>query len=187
QLRFVICGLSITSSWGNGHATTYRALLRELATRGHDILFLERDTYWYADNRDLPKPSFCRVKLYKSLDELKSRFAREIRQADVVMLGSYVPEGVAVGEWITSIARGATAFYDIDTPVTLGKLREGDEEYLSTALIPRFDLYLSFTGGPTLRVIEKRYGSPCARVLYCSFDPHVYYPEPSKMKWDLGY
>src|SRR5947209_6371156 len=93
QLSFVVCGLSITSSWGNGHATTYRALVRELAARGHDILFLERDTYWYADNRDLPKPSFCRVKLYKSLDELKSRFARDIRQADVVMLGSYVPQG----------------------------------------------------------------------------------------------
>src|SRR5262245_60670200 len=29
-LEIVILGLSITSSWGNGHATTYRGLVREL-------------------------------------------------------------------------------------------------------------------------------------------------------------
>ncbi len=186
-LRIVICGLSITSSWGNGHATTYRALIRELKAQGHDVLFLERDTHWYAANRDLPKPPYCRVNLYQSLDELKSRFERKISQADVVIVGSYVPEGVAVGEWVTSIARGATAFYDIDTPVTLGKLAQGDEEYLAAWLIPRYHLYLSFTGGPTLRELETRYGSPRARVLYCSVDPSVYFPEQRRTKWDLGY
>ena len=176
-VKFVICGLSITSSWGNGHATTYRGLVRELAARGHEILFLERDTPWYAENRDLADPPYCRVQLYKSIEELKDRFSREVRQADVAIVGSYVPEGVAVAEWTTSIARGITAFYDIDTPVTLAKLKRGDEEYLSAPLIPCFDLYLSFTGGPTLRHIEKHYGAPSARVLYCSVDPAVYFPE----------
>lgn len=186
-LRFVICGLSITSSWGNGHATTYRGLVRELAARGHEILFLERDTPWYSENRDLADPPYCRVELYKTIEELKDRFSRDVRQADVVIVGSYVPEGVAVGEWATSIARGATAFYDIDTPVTLAKLKRGDEEYLSAPLIPCFDLYLSFTGGPTLRYIEKQYGAPRARVLYCSVDPTVYFPENTSQDWDLGY
>src|SRR5579884_906793 len=188
RMRFVVLGLSITSSWGNGHATTYRALLRELAARGHDILFLERDVPWYASNRDLPDPGFCRTELYSSLEELKTRFAREVRAADVVIVGSYVPEGVAVGQWVIRTARGVTAFYDIDTPVTLAKLSRGDEEYLSPALIPQYRLYFSFTGGPTLRFLERHYGSPRARALYCSVDPGLYYPEPERRrKWDLGY
>ncbi len=186
-LRFVVCGLSITSSWGNGHATTYRGLVRELKARGHDVLFLERDTEWYANNRDLPNPSYCRVELYQSVEDLKERFTRDVRQADVVIIGSYVPDGVAVGSWATKIARGTTAFYDIDTPVTLAKLQRGDEEYLAGSLISRFDLYLSFTGGPALRHIEKQYGSPCARVLYCSVDPELYFPESTPPRWDMGY
>jgi spore maturation protein CgeB len=186
-MKFVVLGLSITSSWGNGHATTYRALLRELRQRGHDILFLERDVYWYADNRDLPEPPYCRTELYSGLDELKDRFAREVRDADVVVVGSYVPEGVAVGQWVTKTAKGVTVFYDIDTPVTLAKLERGDEEYLSPELISRYQLYLSFTGGPTLGHIERRYGSPAARVLYCSVDPEAYFPEPRRKKWLMGY
>ena len=63
-LDIVIFGLSITSSWGNGHATTYRALVRALAARGHRIRFFERDRPWYADNRDLAHPSYCEVRLY---------------------------------------------------------------------------------------------------------------------------
>ena len=188
RMRFVFFGLSITSSWGNGHATTYRALVRELVARGHDVLFLERDVPWYAANRDLPSPPYGRSALYANLDELQDRFARQVRNADVVIVGSYVPDGVKVGEWVTRTARGVTAFYDIDTPVTLAKLARGDEEYISRALIPKYQLYLSFTGGPTLRYIERHYGSPRARVLYCSVDPELYYPElEQRLKWDLGY
>jgi spore maturation protein CgeB len=187
QLRFVFLGLSITSSWGNGHATTYRGLVRELSAQGHDVLFLERDAPWYADNRDLPEPPYGRTRIYQSLTELRDGFERKIRAADVVIVGSYVPEGVAVGEWVASTARGITAFYDIDTPVTMAKLERGDHEYLTPELISRYDLYLSFTGGPTLRLIENRYGSPRARVLYCSVDPALYFPEGREVKWDLGY
>jgi spore maturation protein CgeB len=98
-----------------------------------------------------------------------------------------VPDGVAVGEWATRTARGATAFYDIDTPVTLAKLARGDIEYLSPALVRRCDAYFSFTGGPTLERLEREYGSPMARALYCSVDPALYYPEPAAHRWDLGY
>ncbi|MDX1665051.1 MAG: hypothetical protein R3272_14765, partial [Candidatus Promineifilaceae bacterium] len=142
-LAFVFLGLSITSSWGNGHATTYRGLISNLAARGHDVLFLERDVPWYANHRDLPNPDYCGTVLYESLDELRRRWAEAVRAADVVVVGSYVPDGVAVGRWATKAARGVTAFYDIDTPVTLAKLAQGDHEYLSPELIPRYDLYLS--------------------------------------------
>lgn len=186
-LRFVVLGLSITSSWGNGHATTYRGLLRELAALGHDVLFLERDVPWYAAHRDLPEPPFCRTALYDSLDDLRARFTCAVREADVVILGSYVPEGIAVGDWLISAAGGVTAFYDIDTPVTLALLDSGKCEYLDGRQVGRYQLYLSFTGGPTLERIEREYGAPAARPLYCSVDDAVYYPEPADAVWDLGY
>ena len=187
RLRVVVLGLSITSSWGNGHATTYRALLRAFAERGHDVLFLERDVPWYAEHRDLARPPFCRTELYASVAELRARHARAVRDADLVIVGSYVPDGVAVGEWVTRTARGATAFYDIDTPVTLAKLARGDTEYLSRDLVPRYDAYLSFTGGGTLERLEREYGSPMARALYCAVDPALYFPEPADERWDLAY
>ncbi len=186
-LRIVILGLSITSSWGNGHATTYRGLVREFGARGHQVLFLERDVPWYAANRDLCMHSSARIELYSSLRDLRDRFGGEVRNADFVMVGSYVPEGVAVGEWVTTTTRGITAFYDIDTPVTLAKLARGDREYLSPALIKRYALYLSFTGGPTLERLERQYGAPRARPLYCAVDPNLYYPECCEERWELGY
>ena len=185
-LRLVFLGLSITSSWGNGHATTYRGLVRELAARGHEVLFLERDVPWYASHRDLPQPPYGRTELYRDLEDLE-RFEDEVREADAVIVGSYVPEGVAAGAWVLKTAEGLTAFYDIDTPVTLTKLARGEYDYLSPELIPRYDLYLSFTGGPTLEHLERHHGSPRARALYCSVDPALYYPEETEARWDLGY
>lgn len=186
-LDIVILGLSITSSWGNGHATTFRGLVRELAARGNRVTFLERDVPWYASQRDLPNPPYCRTELYESLEDLRERFTETVRNADAVIVGSYVPEGVEVGEWVVETARGTTAFYDIDTPVTLAKLSRGDYEYLAPGLIAKYDMYLSFTGGPTLEYIQREYGSPKALPLYCSFDPSLYYPESVAPQWDLGY
>jgi len=187
QLKIVVIGLSITSAWGNGHATTYRGLLRELRKQGHQILFLERDLEWYASNRDLPNPSFCKTVIYNSIEELEDFNVNEIAEADLVIIGSYVPQGVQVARWVLSIAKGKVAFYDIDTPVTLAKLKRGDNEYLTPELIHEFDLYLSFTGGPTLVTLEKVYGSPVARALYCSVDPEKYFYEETPVEYDMGY
>jgi spore maturation protein CgeB len=186
-LSIVILGLSITSSWGNGHATTFRALVRELVAAGHDVTFLERDQPWYADNRDLPDPPWGRTHLYGSLDELHDRFAPAVRDADLVIVGSFVPQGAEVGDWVQREARNTTAFYDIDTPVTLARLARGEHDYLRPDQIAGYALYLSFTGGPTLRRLERDFGSPRARVLYCSVDPQLYFPEPQQHQWDLGY
>jgi spore maturation protein CgeB len=186
-LDIIILGLSITSSWGNGHATTFRALVRALSARGHNVLFLERDVPWYAENRDLPNPPYGLTQLYKSVAELKRRFARTVMNADLCIVGSYVPDGVEIGEWVIRTCRGVKAFYDIDTPITLAKLENRDAEYLTAPLVPLYDLYLSFTGGPVLRKIERELGSPMARTLYCSFDPKVYFHESCKPRWDLGY
>ncbi len=185
-MRLVVLGLSLSSSWGNGHATTFRALLRAFASRGHAVTFLERDVPWYAAHRDLPDPDFCHLALYDGLDGLDAH-REAIRDADAVIVGSYVPDGVAVGRLVQAVADGRTAFYDIDTPVTLAKLDRGDHEYLTPDLVAGYDLYLSFTGGPTLRRLEARYGSPRARALYCSVDPASYPVLDRPVRWDLSY
>jgi spore maturation protein CgeB len=188
SFSYVFLGLSITSSWGNGHATTYRGLLRELARRGHRVTFLERDLPYYAGSRDLPDPTYARTILYDSLEELKGSHETTLREADLVVVGSFVPEGIAVGQWATRIASGKTAFYDIDTPVTLKKLETGFGEYVSRELIPAYSMYLSFTGGPTLLRLKDEYGAKRVRPLYCSCDPELYFPDSgAEPRWDLGY
>lgn len=186
RMNIVVLGLSLSSSWGNGHATTYRALLKALAARGHEILFLERDVPWYAGNRDLKRPPYCRLAFYHSPADLK-RHAARVAAADAVIVGSYVPDGIAVAEWVLSTARGLTAFYDIDTPVTLQAVRSRTCTYLNSRQIPRYGLYLSFTGGPILDELEQRYGARLARALYCSVDTDLFEPKRVAQRWDLGY
>jgi spore maturation protein CgeB len=186
-LNIVILGLTITSSWGNGHATTYRALVRGLEQRGHQVLFLERDMPWYAAARDQADERQGRTILYRSLDQLKKRFHGAIRDADLVVVGSFVPEGIKLGEWVVETARGVTAFYDIDTPVTLAAVERGDSFYISAELIQKYQLYLSFTGGPILKRLERQYGAPMARALYCAVDADLYRPLALPTRWDLGY
>ena len=185
-LDITVLGLSLASSWGNGHATTYRSLLKGLWQRGHRIHFLERDVPWYRSHRDLADPEFARLQFYDDLNQLKEEHAALVRGSDAVVVGSYVPEGVEVGRWVCETAGGVTAFYDIDTPVTLAKLGRGDFEYLTPELIAAYDCYLSFTGGPVLGEIE-RMGSPLARPLYCSVDIDRYRPLEQLDAYDLGY
>lgn len=183
----VVLGLSLSSSWGNGHATTYRALLRGLSELGHNVLFLERETAWYAANRDLPAPDYCDLKFYATLAELQQNFGPAIAAADTVIVGSYVPEGEAVIDYVLATARGMRAFYDIDTPVTLAALRRGTAPYIAARQIPAFDFYLSFSGGPTLAQLSQRHGARRPLALYCAVDADRYRPTGAPTRWDLGY
>jgi spore maturation protein CgeB len=185
-MRFVFLGLSLSSSWGNGHATTYRSLLKGLAAAGHDVLFLERDQPWYAENRDLPEPGFCALRFYNSVAGL-DRYENDIATADAVIIGSYVPDGPAVIVWASLARRNRLAFYDIDTPVTMRGLAEGSIAYLTPSLVRQFDLYLSFTSGPVLDILHERYKARRAVPLFCSVDPDLYHPTGSAKRWILGY
>jgi spore maturation protein CgeB len=185
-LNIVIFGLSITSSWGNGHATTYRSLVTGLARRGHHVAFYERRRSWYAANRDLGHNNVCDIVLYESIAELEALFPARI-DADVVMIGSFVPEGVRLAQWVLARTDAVVAFYDIDTPVTLAALERAESEYLTPALIPEFDLYLSFSGGQVLDILRNRYGAQRVHAFFCSVDPKEYFPLPLVPKYDLGY
>jgi spore maturation protein CgeB len=134
---------------------------------------------WYAEHRDAPDAGV----LYGSLGDLRGC----VRDADLVVVGSYVPDGVAVAEQVLDEARGVVAFYDIDTPITLAKLRAGDDEYLAPRLVPRFDLYLSFAGGPLLDELEATWGARRAVAFHCLVDDHAYGPVDATRRWLLGY
>lgn len=186
RLKLVFIGLSLSSSWGNGHATTWRSLLEGLAMLGHEVHFFERDVPWYAAHRDLEEPDFCTLHLYHDLDELRGLMARH-DDADALVVGSYVPEGVEAIDLAAFIGAPVFGFYDIDTPVTLAKLDAGDEEYLARRQIPLFDLYFSFSGGTVLGRLESRYGARHALALHCSVDSARYAPTGEAIEWDLGY
>ncbi len=187
-MKIVIFGLSITSSWGNGHATTFRALARALHRGGHRILFFEHDVEWYRSNRDLPEPAFCTVRLFDQWADVRSEVRRELSDSDVGVIGSYFPDGIAAADELLSSSVPVKAFYDIDTPITVASLRQGGAtDYLTAEQIPGFDVYFSFTGGPLLLELENRFGAKRAVPLYCSFDPERYRPWPAHKRFSCDF
>jgi spore maturation protein CgeB len=189
-MKLVIFGLSITSTWGNGHGTTYRSLCRALHERGHQITFFEHDLEWYRDNRDLPNPEFCTLVIYDDWQSVLPRVRAELNGCDAAIVGSYFPDGYAALDEVLASSVPVKAFYDIDTPITIASLRSaGSTEYLRPEHLRALDLYLSFTGGPMLREIMHDFGVPVAAPLYCSFDEKQYHPRPPGKRFacDLSY
>lgn len=189
-MKIVIFGLTITSSWGNGHATTYRSLCKALHARGHHIQFIEKDVEWYRSNRDLPVPEYCKVQLYEAWEPSVAWLTGQARDADVIVIGSYYPDAIIATHALLDAGCTPLLFYDIDTPITMKWLRlQGGCHYLDGALIPQYAAYLSFTGGPVLQELETCFGSPCAVPLYCSVDADLYGPRAASEAYrcDLSY
>jgi spore maturation protein CgeB len=186
-LKIVILGLSLSSSWGNGHATTYRSLVRGLHAEGHEVVFLERDVPWYANHRDLAESDFCKLLYYHGVQELPDRFETIIKNADTVIVGSFVPGGAEIIDAIAALNPCGLCFYDIDTPVTLARLEQSNEEYLARRQVPLFDVYFSFSGGNVLHRLKKEYAARRAVALYCSVDVERYRHTGEEAVWDLGY
>jgi spore maturation protein CgeB len=179
-MKIVIFGLSITSSWGNGHATTYRALCQALYRRGHRIAFFEHNLEWYQNNRDLAEPSYCDVRLFDNWKDTLPAIRRELADADVAMAGSYFPDGIDALDEILASHVPVKAFYDIDTPITVKGLKlHGKTDYLALRHLPELDVYFSFTGGPMLNDLELNLGAPFAVPLYCSVDPEKHCASPA--------
>jgi spore maturation protein CgeB len=153
-------------------------------------VFFEKDVEWYASNRDLPEPGFCELKLYTRWADVLPVVRRELASADVAMVGSYFPDGIAAMEEMLDSTAAVRTFYDIDTPITVATLRErGATEYVRADQLPALDVYFSFTGGPMLGEIETRFGVRRAAPLYCSFDPERYreYPRSPRFSCALSY
>jgi spore maturation protein CgeB len=183
-MKISMIGLSLSSSWGNGHATTYRSLMKALRRRGHVVDFFEREEPWYAAHRDLPD---CEsLHFYPTADELLHHWRGSIASSDLVVVGSFVRETATLVEQLKRNAQGVLAFYDIDTPVTVAQLRHDRCEYLQRELVPEFDLYLSFSGGAVLEEL-RALGATRPVPLYCSVDPEVHAPVEVPTSVDLGY
>jgi spore maturation protein CgeB len=189
-MKIVFYGLTITSSWGNGHATTYRSLIKALAKRGHTVHFVERDVEWYRDNRDLPNPEFCTVQLYQQWGQSARALVDVAKDADAIVIGSYFAEAKPLTAELLAQSPAPLLFYDIDTPITIAQLRaQGKTEYIDASMIPQFAAYLSFSGGPTINELEQDFGSPWAVPFYCSVDPELYRPTQCRDEFccDLSY
>ncbi len=189
-MRFVVFGLTVSSSWGNGHATLWRGLASALAETGHELSFFERDVPYYAahrDRTDLPRGA---LHLYRSWDEALPAARRAVDEADCAIVTSYCPDGVAASELVCGSRAPARIFYDMDTPVTLERARAGETvEYIGPRGLADFDLALSFTGGEALDELRRTLGARRALPLYGSVDPRVHRPVAplDRYRADLSY
>jgi spore maturation protein CgeB len=176
-MKLVVFGLSVSSSWGNGHATLWRGLIRALSRLGHAVVFYERDVPYYAEHRDLPRLSDGELRLYSSWPEVLDTARRDAEDSDAAIITSYCPDGPAAAELVLSSSGGLRVFYDLDTPVTLERLRRGEVvSYLPNNGLGDFDLVLSYTGGAAVPELRHRLGARRVVPLYGSVDPQVHHP-----------
>ena len=188
-VKITVFGLTISSSWGNGHATPYRAIFRALHGMGHEVHFFEKDVPYYSSRRDLESCDYCNLVLYPEWEQVRDRALETAHESDVVMTASYLPEGQHISDEILALSRPLRVFYDLDTPITLANLENGGVEYVRTDQLGEFDLVLSFTGGRSLEQLEQKYKVRMARPLYGCVDPQVYMrvePDP-EFVCDLSY
>jgi spore maturation protein CgeB len=184
-VKLVIFGLSVSSSWGNGHATLWRGLIAALGRLGHDVLFFERDVAYYASHRDLDELPGGQLVLYRTWDGIALEARRAVTACDAAIVTSYCPDGIAACELVLSAPAPRTLFYDLDTPVTLERLARGERvEYLPPDGLGGFDLVLSYTGGATLDELRTRLGARAVAPLYGSVDPSVHRPAPRDARFD---
>lgn len=189
-MHLVIFGLTISSSWGNGHATLWRALVKAAARRKHTVTFFERHLSYYASARDGWEPSpGVRVCCYSSLDEIAAEVARELNSADLALFTSYCPDGPFVSRRILESRAAIKGFYDLDTPVTLDAARNGPVAYLPAEGLASFDVVLSYTGGRALTELATRFGARKVAPIYGSADPEAHFPvDPvEQFRADLSY
>ena len=189
-MKLVIFGLTISSSWGNGHATIWRGLCSSLVRRGHQVAFFERDVPYYAEHRDLHEIPGGTLHLYPSWEEVLPLARAHLADADVAIVTSYCPDAVAASERVLESPAEVRVFYDLDTGPTLESLRQGREvAYLPPGGLADFDLVLSWTGGEALDELRTRLGARRVAPLYGSVDPEVHRRAPALEHYraDLSY
>ncbi len=190
-MRVVIFGLTVSSSWGNGHATLWRGLLRAMGERGHHVTFYEKDVQYYRDARDLEElPGGGTLRLYDDLAGIRAEAQRALSHCDLALYSSYCPDGAEVAEMILASNAAIKAFYDLDTPVTLDAMDSGrTPDYLPAGGLGGFDLVLSYTGGRALTELQTRLGAGTVAPLYGWVDPASHYPAAPEPQYtcDLSY
>lgn len=188
-MKIVVFGLTVSSSWGNGHATLWRALIRALHDRGHRVHFFERDVPYYAEHRDLHVLDAGFLHLYAAWDAVLPQARRHVADADVALITSYCPDALAAADLIGEYS-GARVFYDMDSGVTLERIRSGlPVPYVGPRGYRDYDLVLSYTGGRALADLRELLGAARVAPLYGSVDIRAYRPVPpvDGYRADLSY
>lgn len=177
-MHFIIFGLTVSSSWGNGHATLWRGLLKAKSRCGHTVVFYERDVPYYANARDgWVAPQGITLRLFSSLQAVRRKIEDDLADADVALVTSYCPDGPAASEIILQSRVPVRAFYDLDTPTTLDALHYGAQvSYLPPTGLSDFDIVLSYTGGRALTELQSRLGARAVAPLYGWVDPECHAP-----------
>jgi len=176
-MRIAIFGLTISSSWGNGHATLWRGLCKALARLGHSVVFFEHEQPYYAQARDWWEVPGGQLVLYDSWEAIRSHVEQELQDIDAAIVTSYCPDALHARDAIKSTTRPLSVFYDLDTPVTLDRMRCGEQvPYIDAAGLGAYDLVLSYTGGAALEELRTYLGARCVRALYGHVDPDLHHP-----------
>jgi spore maturation protein CgeB len=189
-VKIVVFGLTVSSSWGNGHATLWRGLCRAMARRGHRVVFFERDVPYYREHRDLTALPGGDLVLYEAFSDIRDRAVREVAEADAALVTSYCPDALIATEIVLAAPQARRVFYDLDTPITLARLRAGETvAYIGPGGLAGFDLVLSYTGGAALDALRDDLGARRARPLYGHVDPEVHRPAAPQPQYraDLSY
>src|SRR5436190_8946882 len=185
----VIFGLTISSTWGNGHTTLWRGLCRALHANNWSVTFYERDVPYYAGHRDFEQAPWCRLRLYNEWDDIAAGAARDLSDADVAIVTSYCPDAREASRLVLD-SHATRVFYDLDSPVTLDRMARGEPvPYLPVNGLKDFDLTLSYAGGTALDAMKTQLAAGVVAPLYGSVDPDVHHPVAPDARYlnDLSY
>ncbi len=183
-MKLVIFGLTVSSSWGNGHATLWRGLCNALGRDGHEVTFFEHDVPYYANHRDLVFPDKYKLVLYSSWADAESLTKSAVADSDAAVVTSYCPDALAACNLVLG-SKALKVFYDLDTAVTLQNFRAaGSVDYIPSYGLGDFDLVLSYVGGRALAELIDLLGAKRVAPLYGSVDPEVHRPVSPSSHYD---
>ena len=178
-MRIAFFGSSLVSAYWNGAATYYRGLVKELNRRSHTVTFFEPDAFERQAYRDIPDPRWAEVVVYEATESGALAALARARGADVLVKASGVGvfDGLLEEAVVDLRGDGLAVFWDVDAPATLARL-EADEDDPFRALIPRYDLVLTYGGGaPVVRRYRALGANDCVPV-YNALDGETHYPVP---------
>jgi spore maturation protein CgeB len=178
-MNIAFFGSSIVSAYWNGAATYYRGIVRALHDRGHRITFYEPDAFGRQQHRDIDDPDWCTVVVYPAETEQQVlATVEQARGADLVVKAS----GVGVHDTLLESAvlslqapGRLVLFWDVDAPATLDRMQADPADPLR-ALVPRYDLVLTYGGGEPVRAAYRDLGARECVPIYNALDPATHFP-----------
>lgn len=190
-MRIAFFGSSLVSAYWNGAATYYRGIIRALYNAGHEVTFYEPDAYERQAHRDIADPEWAEVVVYSADEASVDRVLGVARDADVLVKASGV--GVFDDLLEAEIARLKTPyntviFWDVDAPATLERVFNNPNDPFR-ALIPQYDLILTYGGGNPVVDAYARLGARQCAPIYNGFDPDTHHPVPPDARFiaDLSF